>query len=60
MATKFQKGQPVKLKGVVPEGPVAKLRMDEDTGAMAYLIQWTDAENVLQERWFAEDELTEA
>lgn len=60
MATKFQKGQPVKLKGVVPQGPVARLRMDEDTGKVSYLIEWTDADGQPQQRWFAEDELTEA
>ena len=60
MATKFQKGQPVKLKGTVPQGPVARLRMDEETGAVSYLLQWTDAEGVVHERWFAEDELIEA
>lgn len=60
MATKFQKGQEVKLKGVVPQGPVVKLRMDEDTGAVSYLLQWADADGNTQERWFSEDELTEA
>lgn len=60
MATKFQKGQAVKLKGVVPQGPVTKLRMDEDTGAVSYLLEWTDADGQPQQRWFTEDELTEA
>lgn len=60
MATKFQKDQQVKLKGVVPQGPVIKLKMDEDTGAVSYLIEWTDAEGQKNQRWFAEDELTEA
>ena len=59
MATKFQKSQEVKLKGVVPQGPVVKLRMDEDTGVVSYLIEWADADGQLQQRWFAEDELTE-
>ena len=59
MATKFQKGQEVKLKGVVPQCPVVKLRMDEDTGVVSYLIEWADADGQLQQRWFAEDELTE-
>ena len=60
MATKFQKGQEVKLKGVVPQGPVVKLRMDENTGAVSYLLQWVDAQGLSQERWFSEDDLTEA
>lgn len=60
MATKFQKDQQVKLKGVVPQGPVLKLKMDEDTGAVSYLIEWIDADGEAKQRWFAEDELTEA
>ena len=59
MATKFQKGQEVRLKGVIPQGPVTKLRMDEDTGEVSYLLQWVDAEGNAQERWFAEGDLTE-
>ena len=57
MATKFTKGQEVKLRAVTPEGPVVKLRMDED-GAFFYLLEWTDADGNKQERWFAEFELT--
>lgn len=60
MATKFSKGDLVKLKAVLPQGPVVKFRMDEETGAVSYLLQWVDAEGNTQERWFAEDELTEA
>jgi hypothetical protein len=41
---------------VTPEGPVAALRMTED-GEFFYLIQWTDAENAVQQRWFKEEEL---
>lgn len=58
MATKFVKGQPVKLIATVPQGPVLKLRMDED-GFVWYLIGWTDAQGKVQERWFREDELEE-
>lgn len=59
MATKFSKGQAVKLIAVIPQGPVLKLRMDED-GVVWYLVGWTDVEGVAQERWFREDELAEA
>lgn len=59
MATKFVKGQEVKVIAVVPQGPVLKLRMDED-GTFWYLIGWTDISGASQERWFREDELTEA
>lgn len=58
MATKFVKGQEVKVVAVVPQGPVLKLRMDED-GVFWYFISWTDAHGKVQERWFQEDELTE-
>ena len=56
MATKFKKGDVVKLNAVVPQGPVEALRMDED-GNFFYLISWTDVEGNEQQRWFAEDEL---
>jgi hypothetical protein len=59
MATKFAKGQSVKVAVVVPEGPVQKLRMDED-GNFFYLIQWVDLAGQAQERWFAESDLIEA
>ena len=59
MATKFTKGQEVKLRAVTPAGPVVKLRMDED-GAFFYLLEWIDADGNTQERWFAESELTAA
>ena len=55
MAT-FSKGQVVKVRAVVPEGPVQKMRMDED-GNVSYLIQWDDIEGITQERWFDESEL---
>ena len=35
MATTFKKGQTVKVKTVVPEGPVEAMRMDED-GTVSY------------------------
>jgi hypothetical protein len=59
MATKFIKGQKVKAVIVVPEGPVQKLRMDED-GNFFYLIAWTDSEGRVQQRWFEESQLAEA
>jgi hypothetical protein len=57
MATKFIKGEEVKVIAVIPQGPVEKLRMDED-GNFFYLMTWTDANGDSQERWFAESELT--
>lgn len=59
MATKFIKGQEVKVAAVVPQGPVQALRMDED-GNFFYMIEWTDANGVDQQRWFAEADLVAA
>lgn len=56
MATKFVKDQNVKVRAVTPEGPVQKLRMDED-GNFFYLLEWVDADGNQQSRWFAEDDL---
>lgn len=57
MATKFKKGDVVKLNAAVPEGPVEALRMTED-GVFFYLVSWTNADGVEQQRWFEEDQLT--
>jgi hypothetical protein len=59
MATKFAKGNTVRLVGVVPQGPVQALRMDEE-GNFFYLMEWTDSEGNTQQRWFAEDQLEAA
>lgn len=59
MATTFTKGQNVRLKTVVPQGPVEALRMEED-GTVFYRISWTDAAGNVQTRWFAESELETA
>ena len=56
MATKFAKNQEVKIKAVIPQGPVIALRMNED-GEFFYLVQWTDAGDAVQQRWFKEEEL---
>ncbi len=57
MATKFKKGDQVKVNAVVPQGPVQALRMDED-GVVYCLIEWVDAKGMNQTRWIAEDDLT--
>ncbi len=59
MATKFSKGQEVKVVAVIPQGPVLALRMDED-GNFFYQIEWTDVNGMKQNRWFREEELTTA
>jgi hypothetical protein len=52
----YKKGDVVKVNIVVPAGPITKMRMDED-GVVSYLVTWSDANGVEQERWFAEDQL---
>jgi uncharacterized protein YodC (DUF2158 family) len=59
MATKFKKGEEVKVVAIVPQGPVQALRMDAD-GNFFYLISWVDAQGVKQSRWFAEADLVSA
>ena len=56
MATKFKKGDVVKLDTVVPNGPILAYRMDDD-GVVYCLIQWTDKNGTAHERWFKEDDL---
>jgi hypothetical protein len=56
MPTTYTKNQNVRVKAVVPEGPVTALRMNED-GEFFYLVQWTDADGKSQRRWFKEEEL---
>ena len=53
----MKKGDVVKVRTVVPQGPVKALRMDED-GAVYCLIEWTDADGLTQERWIDETLLT--
>jgi len=57
MATKFKKGDDVKVRQINPSGPVLAFRMDED-GNVYCLLKWTDVNGAEQERWFLEDELT--
>jgi hypothetical protein len=59
MPTTYTKNQNVRLKAVVPQGPVIALRMNED-GEFFYLVQWTDANGKAQRRWFKEEELEAA
>ena len=57
MATAFKRDQQVRIKAVIPSGPVLKFKMDEETGEVMYLIGWTDVNGDAQERWFSESEL---
>jgi hypothetical protein len=57
--TAFKKGDTVRLNAVVPTGPVLALRMNED-GDVSYLMEWTDADGISQQRWFEESQLVAA
>lgn len=59
MATKFAKGQTVKLITVVPEGEVQSISMN-DEGVISYLISWVDEQGQPKTRWFEEEQLTTA
>lgn len=56
MATKFKKGDQVKLNVVVPQGPVIAYRMDDD-GVVYCLLEWVDENGNAQQRWIPEDKL---
>lgn len=59
MATAFKKGDNVKINAALPEGPVQALRMDEE-GNFFYLVEWTNADGDVQQRWFEESQLVAA
>jgi hypothetical protein len=54
----FKKGDVVKVNTVLPEGPIIKMRMDDD-GTIYYLLAWT-SDGLEHERWFTEDQLVSA
>lgn len=56
MASKFKKGEEVRVVTVVPQGAIQSIRMDDD-GDVYYLFSWVDVNGVSQLRWFAEKEL---
>ena len=56
MATRFKKGDVVKLNIVVPNGPILAYRMDDD-GVVYCLLEWVDVDGTAQQRWFKEDDL---
>ena len=55
----FKKGDVVKVKAVIPQGPIAKMRMDED-GTVYYLVAWENADGTPAERWFTEEQIESA
>ena len=59
MASKFKRGDEVKLITTVPQGPVLSIKMDED-GNILYLIEWVSQDGVTEQRWFLEEQLSAA
>lgn len=55
----FSKGQSVKVKAVLPQGPVLAFRMDSD-GVVYCLVEWVDSNGQSQQRWFPESDLVAA
>jgi hypothetical protein len=55
----YKKGDVVKLKAVVPQGPISSMRMDED-GTVWCLLDWTGDDGQVHSRWFKQDELESA
>lgn len=55
----FKKGDVVRAKVTVPQGPIVKMRMDDD-GNVEYLVEWTDGAGTVQQRWFLEDQIEAA
>lgn len=51
-----KKGDIVKLKAFVPQGPVVSMRMDEDGGVWC-LVEWTGDDGQVHSRWFKDEEL---
>ena len=55
----YKKGDVVRLKAVVPQGPIAKMRMDDD-GNVWCLMEWTTEDGQVHGRWFMDTELEAA
>lgn len=52
----FKKGDTVKVNAVIPQGPIIKMRMDDD-GTIYYLVEWTNTDGTPAERWFTADQI---
>ena len=55
----YKKGDVVRLKAVVPQGPIASMRMDED-GTVWCLLEWTGDDGQVHSRWFKADDVEPA
>ena len=57
MSVKFKNGDTVRQVIAPIEGQVMRFAFDPQTGEIAYLVSWTDAEGNAHERSFSEDEI---
>lgn len=55
----YKKGDVVRLKMVVPQGPIGAMRMDDD-GTVWCLVEWTGDDGQVHSRWFMSDEVESA
>lgn len=55
----YKKGDVVRLKGVVPQGPIGAMRMDED-GTVWCMLEWTGDDGQVHSRWFKADDVEPA
>ena len=56
MAANFKPGAQVKVNVAPPQGEVKHLSVSQD-GEIEYLVEYTDAEGAVHQRWFKEAEL---
>lgn len=49
----------IKVRQIVPaiHGEVAGFRIDENTGERLILVEWQDAEGIIQQRYFKESDI---
>ena len=50
-------GQSAKLITPVIQGTVADVRYNKEAKTMEYLLEWTDADGDIHQRWFNESDL---
>ena len=55
----YKKGDVVRLKAVVPQGPIGAMRMDED-GTVWCMLEWTGDDGQVHSRWFQADDVEPA
>jgi sugar lactone lactonase YvrE len=55
----YKKGDVVRLKVVIPQGPIGAMRMDED-GTIWCMLEWTGDDGQVHSRWFKADDVEPA